>query len=78
MEEQRAQMRELAECNRLNAETIAQLREETRGIIALYNNLNGAARIGIAVQNFGVWVVKWPLIGTGIYTLYKWFTKHWP
>jgi hypothetical protein len=61
-----------------NTKSIAMLIEETRGVIELYNNLKGATAVGISVQNFGLWLIKWPLIGMGLYTAFNWVLSKFP
>ena len=61
-----------------NTKAIALLTEETRDIIRIHKDLKGAARIGMSVQKFGLWMLKWPLIGMGLYTTYNWIVDHLP
>lgn len=61
-----------------NTEAIASLIEETREVVQLHKNLQGAARIGKNAQSFLAWIVKWPLIGAGLYAMFNWVIKHFP
>lgn len=58
-----------------NTEAIQQLIEETKGIIQLHRDLQGATRIGSNVQKFGIWLTKWGMIGVGILTMVNWSTQ---
>lgn len=60
-------------CIEENTEAVRRVEENTDEIISAWNNIKGATSVGIAVQKFGVWLVKWPLIGTGLYAIWKWF-----
>lgn len=55
---------------------IERLTEDTEGVVDLYKNAQGVITVGIAVQKLGLWVVKWPIIGAGIYTIWEWVKKH--
>ncbi len=50
---------------------VEDLTETTRGVVEVYNNLNGAIVVGKKVQTFGLWLLKWPVIGYGLYHLAK-------
>lgn len=50
---------------------VQNLTETTRGVVEVYNNLNGAIVVGKKVQTFGLWLLKWPVIGYGLYHLAK-------
>lgn len=50
--------------------------EETSGLVQLSKDWQGAARIGSGIQKFGIWLLKWPLIGTGLYTGFNWIVEH--
>jgi isoaspartyl peptidase/L-asparaginase-like protein (Ntn-hydrolase superfamily) len=59
-------------------EALEKLTNDTSGVVELYNNAQGAVTIGIGVQKFGLWVLKWPLIGAGLYAAFDWIIKHLP
>lgn len=46
-----------------NTTAIASLVQETRDIIKLQRDLQGAARLGKAAQGFALWLAKWGTIG---------------
>ncbi len=52
--------------------SLENLADEASGVIRLYNDTQTAITLGITAQRFGVWVVKWPVIGVGIHTMYQW------
>lgn len=53
-----------------NTKAIGLLKEETQDIVGLYKDIRGATRIGVGIQKFSSWVIKWPLVGGGIYFVY--------
>ena len=55
-----------------NTDAISSLIEETRAIVQLHKDIQGVTRIGKGVQGFLAWVVKWPLIGAGLYAIVVW------
>lgn len=55
-----------------------KLVQNTADIIQLHSDIVGTARLGIKVQRVGFWLVKWPLIGTGLYTAYEWIIHQLP
>ena len=65
----------IASQEKLN-ETLGKLAEDTKGVVGLYQGAQAAVSIGVGVQRFGLWLVKWPLIGTGLYTAYTWVIEH--
>lgn len=70
------QMQTLIEAQRQNTEAISLLVEETRDIIQLHRDLQGATRLGTSLQKFGLWLTKWGVIGIGLATAYQWLAKH--
>lgn len=66
----------LVECQKQNAEAIGRLKRDTEDIINIYNNIQGASRVGVAVQNFLLWLAKFGVIGTGIAALIKLISKN--
>lgn len=67
------QFQELIQCTQANTEATNRLVTETTEVVQLYKDLQGVVRIGVVAQKFGVWVIKWPLIGVGIVGIIKWF-----
>lgn len=60
-----------------NTKAIISLKAETRDIVDLYKDIQGATRLATNIQKFTTWVIKWPLIGSGIYFVYEKFIKPW-
>lgn len=58
-----------------NQMQLAQLIEESRGVLEMYSDLQGAARAGVRLQRFLAWVAKWPLIGGGVYLVIEYLSK---
>ena len=74
-EEGRKQLDELLTSTQRSTDAVNRLTSETAEFVELYRDMKGVVRIGVIVQKAGLWVIKWPLIGTGIYAIYKWFTS---
>lgn len=73
------QFAELVEAIRQNNELIAnaaantdRVIAETEQVVKIYKDMQGAISIAVTLQKIGIWVIKWPLVGTGIYAIYKW------
>ncbi len=47
-----------------NAKSIEELKQNTEGVVQLYNDLQGAARVGLGLQKFTLWLAKWGTGGT--------------
>lgn len=77
-EDHAARFTKLVDAQEANTKAIADLIEETAGIIELQKNFQAAAKIGNGVQRFGLWMAKWPLIGVGLYTVYEFFIGRLP
>ncbi len=63
---------DLIEMQKANAETIRQLTEETREVVQLHKDFQGAARIGTSIQRLVLWFGKWGALGVGIATAMTW------
>lgn len=70
------QFKELIDAQQKNTEAIALLIKETRDIVQLHKDIQATFRISNGVQLFLSWVLKWPLIGTGLYAAISWIVKH--
>lgn len=46
---------------------VEQLDASTRGIVQLYADVKGAARVGQAIQSMLFWVAKWGTLGGVVY-----------
>lgn len=68
---------DLLKAQERNTESIQALVEETRGIVELHRDLQGAARVGSAIQSFGSWLLKWGSVGVVFYAGLKWVVDHW-
>lgn len=55
---------------------ICELTAKTRDVVDLYNDVQGAIRLGAKVQKFGLWLSKWPLIGGAMVAGYLWIVEH--
>ena len=64
-------VRELINAQRKNTGAIASLIEDTREIVQLHRDLQGATRVGASVQKFGFWLLKWGALGSAIAVGFK-------
>ncbi len=67
-----ARFEALLKAQELNTQAITQLVQETRDIVQLHRDLQGAARLGKGFQNFGLWLLKWGAIGAGLAAAWNW------
>ena len=51
---------------------LSQLIEDTSAIVKLHKDFQGAARVGVGIQGFMIWCLKWGAIGTGVVTGIMW------
>ena len=68
--------RELINATEANTKAVSKLVQETQGVVNLYRDVEGVYRFGVAMQNFGLWVIKWPVVGAGLLAIYMWLTEH--
>lgn len=57
-----------AELTAKNQEQLGSLISETRDLLQLYRDFQGIGRIGSGLQRLALWLLKWPLIGAGLYS----------
>lgn len=69
------QFNQLITAQQKNTDAISLLIEETREIVQLHRDVQGAARVGKSIQSFIVWLVKWGAIGTGIAAIIRWVVE---
>lgn len=67
---------ELIRCSRENTAAVNELVEETRDIIKLYRDAQGAIQIGSVLQRFGIWCLKWGAIFGGFFAALKFWVGH--
>ena len=63
---------ELRKCIEATTDAVNKLASDMEPIIELKDDLKGAANLGIRIQKLGLSIVKWPIIGAGLYAIYKW------
>lgn len=61
-----------------NAAQLKQLISNTKEIVDLYGDMKGAAKVGMALQRFGLWLAKWGIIGTMLMAIWRWIVEHSP
>ena len=61
-----------------NTQSVDDVDINTKDIVEAWKSIQGAARVGVTVQKVGIWIVKWPLIGTGLFAIFKWFGDNAP
>ena len=54
------------------ARSIEAQARSTAGIVRLYRDAQGAARLGTGMQRFFIFLLKWGLVGSGIVTAIRW------
>lgn len=59
-----------------NTEAIDELKRSTEGVVQMYKDLQAAARVGNATQNFVIWVSKWGVAGTVVAACVTWIVEH--
>jgi len=52
--------------------------EDTKGVVELHAELQGAARLGTRVQNVFFWFAKWGVLGSACVIALKWLSEHFP
>ncbi len=52
---------------------LEKLAEDTSGLVSIYDQAQTAVKITTGVQRFGLWLIKWPLIGGGLFAAYRFF-----
>lgn len=76
----RVSFNKLIDAQEEQTRAITDLANATRGVVEVYNSVNGAITVGKQLQRFGLWLLKWPVIGYGLYHLLKslsqYFDKH--
>lgn len=65
-------VRILTQTQENNAKAIAELTDETRALVQLSKDFQGAARLGTSLQNLILWLAKWGFIGTGAAAILMW------
>lgn len=68
--ERDAQFDKVMQAQTETIDALNHLTTATKDMIETYNHIRGAVVIGQSVQKFGLWLIKWPLIGTGVYALF--------
>lgn len=62
---------ELIDAQKQSTRAITDLAKATEGVVEVYNNVNGAVKVGVMVQKFGLWLIKWGVLGVAFYTFCK-------
>jgi len=73
------QIKQLISCQQQNAEAIEKLTAvcaDMQAVVDVYKSIIGTLKVGSAAQSFGLWLIKWPLIGAGLYAAYSWLLEH--
>jgi hypothetical protein len=73
-----AEFQELRQCIQENTETVNEIKANTDEIVTAWRDMKGAISVWTIMQRAGLWVIKWPIIGAGIYTMWKWLTNNLP
>lgn len=57
---------------------VQSLTTQTSGVVDAYNNMRGAVKVGVALQDFVVWLGKWGFFGAAMAALIKYVLDHVP
>ena len=74
--EQDARWERVLSATESNTKAVGILIEETRDIVQLHKDLQGAARLGQKLQNMFIWLMKWGAIGTAIAGAIHYIVNH--
>lgn len=55
--------------------SVSTLVEDTRAVVQLSKDLQGAARVGTGLQRFMLWCMKWGMIGIGVVSGITWLLE---
>lgn len=75
-EQYKKQFEVLISAQQKNTDEISILIKETRGIIQLHQDIQGAARIGKSLQEFGLRLAKWGTVGIALGTAWNLWLDH--
>lgn len=59
-----------------NARSVQELSNNVAGVLQLYNDWRGTIRVGSALQQFCLWLLKWGVVGAGIASGIFWVLDH--
>ena len=62
---------EVISCSKETTAAVQTLSESIAPIVEIHRDVQGVAHLGVSVQKFGVWLVKWPLIGAALFGIYN-------
>lgn len=65
-DQQQEQLGSILNAVESNTKSVSDLAKSTAGVVQLYEDIQGAARVGVSIQNFCLWLAKWGAIGTGL------------
>jgi len=72
-----AQLENARQISELTTALNAQI-TQTAGVVEAFNNMRGAVKVGVAVQDFVIWLGKWGVVGAAIAGAVTWILKHAP
>ena len=55
---------------------VSRLSESTKGVVDAYTSVQGAVKVGVALQNIVIWVAKWGVLGTALAAIMNWLLSH--
>lgn len=61
--------------NRL-VDEVSELTTDTKGMLTIYRDVQGAARVGSAVKKAAMWLAGIPFIGAGFHYAYTWLIEN--
>lgn len=62
---------EVIEYSKATTIAVEKLSIDIGPIVEIHRDVQGVAHLGIGMQKFGVWLLKWPVIGAALFGIYQ-------
>lgn len=72
----KVQFERMVICQEENTRALKDLTTETKGVVELHRDIQGAARVGHKLQSFMLWLTKWGVIGASVAACISWIADH--
>ncbi len=56
--------------------SMSKIADSTKGVVQLYQDVQGVARLGDGLQKFLLWLAKWGVIGSALTYGIRWLAEH--
>lgn len=77
VDELEVSVRDLARDIRELKGELQKLDEKVSGVVTVYERMEAAVTLGVTIQKFGLWLVRWPLIITGVLAAITYIKDRW-